>query len=340
MGGKPAEQPLCGLLNVEKPAGWTSRDVVNLVQGCVRPAKAGHAGTLDPLATGVLLICIGRATRLIEYVQALPKQYEAVFLLGRTSPTDDLDSPVVEEAHASIPPQKSLQKALQQWTGEVLQKPPAYSALKVAGRRAYQIARRGQTVHLEPRPVSIYAIHLLAYEYPELQIRVDCGRGTYIRALGRDLAAECQTTAVLAALRRTRVGSFAASEAILSQQVSERKLSIDVIRRHLSPPLMAVSSLPRLEVGAAEKQRLLHGQQIRLPASRVPTGRVPVSLDHPGSVASSLDSSQPGPESVGADDQDLPLGCEAAAVDQEGNLVSILIREPHGWWRIGKNIQG
>src|SRR6476659_4427850 len=140
-----------GVLNVNKPRGMTSRDAVNRVERLVRPAKAGHAGTLDPLATGVLVICVGQATRLIRFVQRMRKQYRATFLLGRQSETDDLEGEVIEIPNATQPPRAALDLALTQFVGDIEQRPPAHSAIKIDGRRAYRLARRGKAVELAAR---------------------------------------------------------------------------------------------------------------------------------------------------------------------------------------------
>src|SRR5436309_1327485 len=147
-----------GLLNVEKPAGLTSRDVVNRVQRLVRPHKVGHAGTLDPLATGVLVLAVGPATRLVEYIQQMPKMYQSAFLLGRTSDTEDIEGNVTELSEPPIPNRKEIVSAISSFVGTIEQRPPAYSALKVAGRPAYKLARRGEEPQLAPRPVVVHSI--------------------------------------------------------------------------------------------------------------------------------------------------------------------------------------
>ncbi|HEX5470857.1 MAG TPA: tRNA pseudouridine(55) synthase TruB, partial [Lacipirellulaceae bacterium] len=174
-----------GVLNVKKPGGATSRDAVDHVQRLVRPAKAGHAGTLDPLATGVLVICVGQATRLIRYVQRMPKTYRAQFLLGRRSETDDIEGQVELMDDCSRPAREAVDHVIAQFIGEIEQKPPAHSAIKLAGRRAYQLARKGAEFELTPRPVVVHRIIVRRYEYPELELDIECGSGTYVRALGR-----------------------------------------------------------------------------------------------------------------------------------------------------------
>ena len=174
-----------GILNLNKPTGWTSRDVVNRVQRLVRPNKAGHAGTLDPLATGVLIVAVGQATRLIEFAHQLPKYYRATFQLGCSSDSDDVDTEVKPLTQPPIPTHQEVEGALAVFTGVIQQRPPAYSAVHVDGQRSYKLARRGETVELQPRPVTIHSLDVVRYEYPELVLDIHCGSGTYVRALGR-----------------------------------------------------------------------------------------------------------------------------------------------------------
>ena len=192
-----------GLLCVNKPVGMTSRQAVNVVQRLARPAKVGHAGTLDPLADGVLVVGVGSATRLLEYVQQMRKRYVGTFLLGRSSPTEDTEGQVTECPDAPVPTLDEIGSAAARWTGRIAQRPPAFSALKVAGRRAYDLARRGKLPQLAPRPVDVFQIEIRRYQYPELVLNVECGGGTYIRSLGRDLAESLGTAAVMSALTRT-----------------------------------------------------------------------------------------------------------------------------------------
>jgi tRNA pseudouridine55 synthase len=246
-----------GLLNVNKPAGITSRDVVNRVQRLVHPHKVGHAGTLDPLATGVLVVAIGPATRLVEYVQRMPKTYRGTFLLGRTSDTEGIEGTVRELADPPRPTTKEIQTAIERLVGTIDQVPPAYSALKLDGERAYDLARRGQAVELESRPVEIYSLALVSHSYPELTLLVQCGSGTYIRSLGRDLARSLGSDAVMLALRREAIGPFAIDTA-----VDGNSLTVATIQSHLLSPLIAVSQLPRIDVSADEARRLAMGQTI------------------------------------------------------------------------------
>jgi tRNA pseudouridine55 synthase len=249
--------PLFGLLVVKKSAGVTSRDVVDRVERLVRPLKAGHAGTLDPLATGVLVICVGQATRLIQYVQRMPKSYRGTFLLGRRSETDDVEGSVEPLKAAVEPTRADIEAALPQFLGEILQRPPAHSAVHVAGRRAYELARRGKLVELAPRAVTIHRFAIRRYEYPALEIDIECGSGTYVRALGRDLADALGTAAVMSALERSAIGPFRVEDAIPLDELKQETLP-----ERLRPALQAVSDLPKIELSAAELVELRHGRQI------------------------------------------------------------------------------
>ena len=204
-----------GFLVIDKPGGMTSRDAVNRVQRLFpRRTKIGHTGTLDPLATGVLVLCIGAATKLADRVQAMPKRYEARVRLGATSTTDDADGAVTENPSASAPTLGEIEPALRAFVGDILQLPPQFSALKVQGRRAYDMARHGIEVALQPRPVRVESIGVRHYEWPWLDLGIDCGKGTYVRSLARDLGAALGVGGLVETLRRTRVGPFAAEKGL------------------------------------------------------------------------------------------------------------------------------
>src|SRR5262245_19826772 len=176
-----------GLLVLDKPGGITSRDAVDRAQRWFpRRTRIGHTGTLDPLATGVLVLCLGVATRLTEYVQRMAKTYRSTFRLGARSDTDDADGTVTPFTEAPVPSDADVRACLAGFVGEIEQTPPPYSAAKVTGRRAYGLARRGEDVELAPRRVQIYGIDVLAYNYPLLELEVRCGKATYIRSLARD----------------------------------------------------------------------------------------------------------------------------------------------------------
>src|SRR5690242_7664254 len=197
-----------GILNVDKPAGLSSARVVDRVKRILpRGTKIGHAGTLDPFATGVLVLLIGKATKLCERLMDEPKQYEATVKLGATTPTDDPESEEIPWPGVVTPVTvEAVRAAIEPLVGEVVQRPPAFSALKVAGQRAYDLAREGKIVELEPRTVRVYGIELLEYAWPLVRLRIDCGRGTYVRAIARDLGEALNVGGHLTQLRRTRVG--------------------------------------------------------------------------------------------------------------------------------------
>ena len=253
---------LCGLLILNKPAGVTSRDVVDIALRSVRPAKAGHAGTLDPLATGVLVVCAGSATRLIRYVQQMRKCYTGTFLLGRSSPTEDIEGDVTELCNPLVPERDQIEEAAAGLTGDILQRPPAFSAKKVLGQRAYALARLGKAVRLKSHRVTIHRLDVLRYEYPELVLNVECSSGTYVRSLGRDLAERLGTAAVMSALVRTAIGPFRITEA-----TTPGELNRENVAQRLLPPLAAVADLPRCELSEDSLQTIRRGASVPCPAN-------------------------------------------------------------------------
>ncbi len=199
---------LNGVLILDKPLGWTSADCCRYIRKGTQGAKVGHAGTLDPLATGVLVLCLGRATKLISGFMASEKRYLAEVDLAHTSPTDDLESERVAAVISAVPTVSQVRAACAGFVGEVMQTPPIYSAIWVNGERSYDLARKGEGVALASRPVSIYSIDVVGYEWPRLTIDVRCGKGTYIRSLARDVGKRLGVGGMLTSLRRTASGSF------------------------------------------------------------------------------------------------------------------------------------
>lgn len=248
---------MIGLLNMNKPAGVTSRDVVNQVQRVVRPAKIGHAGTLDPLATGVLVLCIGKATRLIPYVQQMRKRYRGTFLLGRQSETEDVEGDVVELESPPKPTIEELRATLPAFVGEIQQRPPAFSALKVNGKRAYELARKGEVVELAARPIMIHGLNLVEYEYPRFVLDIECGSGTYVRSLGRDIAEQLGTAAVMSDLIRTGIGCFDVQDAITTEEISKESIESQLI-----PAIRALGDLRRVTLNDDEAKRVAGGLTI------------------------------------------------------------------------------
>jgi tRNA pseudouridine55 synthase len=219
-----------GVIVIDKPAGLTSARVVDRVKRLLpRGTKVGHAGTLDPFATGVLVLLVGRATKLCEAMMDQPKAYEATFKLGATTATDDPESPEQVTPAVRAPEGSAVEAALAQFSGTILQRPPAYSAIKVDGRRAYDLARRGDEVEIAARPVNVYRIDLVKYEFPLLDLSIACGRGTYIRSIARDLGERLGTGAYVTRLRRTRVGRFTTDEAVVPD-VLQRETIVNAIR--------------------------------------------------------------------------------------------------------------
>lgn len=245
-----------GLLVLDKPGGVTSRDAVNrALRWFPRRTRMGHTGTLDPLATGVLVLCFGAATRLAEYVQRMSKTYVTELRLGARSDTDDADG-AITTVTTPPPEAEAIAACLSHFVGAIEQKPPAYSAAKVAGRRAYDLARQGQEVSLRSRMVHIYGIDVLQYEYPSIELKVRCGKGTYIRSLARDLGERLGCGALVQTLRRTRVGPFTVDNAATVEMDAAAALA------RLRPLEEATDELQRIVVTEDEVRRLCQGQAL------------------------------------------------------------------------------
>jgi tRNA pseudouridine55 synthase len=252
------KQELFGVLNINKAPGCTSRDVVNTVQRLIRPEKCGHAGTLDPMATGVLLVCVGPATRLTTRVQESSKTYVAEFTLGMTSDTDDSTGTILTSADpAARPSASTIDAVLQQMTGTVLQTPPAYSAVHVNGQRAYKLARSGETVDLTARPVQIHAMRLMSCDWPRLEVEIDCGSGTYVRSIARDLGQTLGCGGLMSRLERTRIGSFDVRSAIPIEDVTKDRLP-----GQLCPAIELVRHLIQYDCCETDLIELRHGRII------------------------------------------------------------------------------
>lgn len=248
-----------GLVIVDKPAGMTSHDVVSRVRRLAGTRRVGHAGTLDPMATGVLVVGVNRATRLLTYVVGVDKSYDATIRLGQSTVTDDAEGDVVATTPADGVPDAAIHAGLAALTGEIAQVPSAVSAIKVGGRRAYARVRAGEQVALAARQVTIHRLDLLAVRRSpglvDLDVSVTCSSGTYVRALARDLGAGLGVGGHLTALRRTAVGPFTLAEAVGLDELARR--APDVVTRPL--PAAASAVLPRRDVTAAEARVLSHG---------------------------------------------------------------------------------
>jgi tRNA pseudouridine55 synthase len=216
------------LLLLDKPLGWTSFDVVRKIRYLTRVKKVGHAGTLDPLATGLLIVCTGKFTKEINRYMGMEKEYTGTFTIGAVTPTYDLESePTQLKSFEHITP-TDIYKAVEQLTGPIQQIPPQHSAIKKDGQPVYLAARKGKEIQLEPRPVTIYTFEITSIALPVLQFRIVCSTGTYIRSLAHDLGQLLGTGAYLSSLRRTRIGEFSAEDAVLPEQFQQQmeKLAI------------------------------------------------------------------------------------------------------------------
>lgn len=216
------------IIAVDKPLGWTSFDAVKRLRGAIQKRlrlkrfKVGHAGTLDPLATGVLLICTGKATRKIEELQSVEKEYIATLELGATTPSFDLETQIDATYPTDHISEEQIKDVCKNFTGEIMQVPPLFSAVKVEGKRAYKYARHGKDIQLKAKPVTIKEIDFLEFKDNLLKLKVVCGKGTYIRALARDLGKALNSGAHLKELRRTRVGDFKAEDCIKIDEAVEK----------------------------------------------------------------------------------------------------------------------
>ncbi|MGM9862582.1 MAG: tRNA pseudouridine(55) synthase TruB [Muribaculaceae bacterium] len=222
------------ILYIDKPLGWTSFDAVKRVRGAltrrmgVKKLKVGHAGTLDPLATGVMIICTGRATKRIEQLQAGVKEYVATIALGATTPSYDLETDIDATYPTDHITEEMARRVLDTFRGSIEQVPPAFSACKIDGRRAYSMARKGLDVELKPKTLVIDDIEMLQYSPQQITIRVVCSKGTYIRALARDIGVALNTGAHLTALRRTRVGHITVDDCLSPEQMAQMIKTVDI----------------------------------------------------------------------------------------------------------------
>jgi tRNA pseudouridine55 synthase len=263
-----------GLLIVDKPAGWTSHDVVAKIRKLAGTKRVGHAGTLDPMATGVLVVGVEKATRLLGYLALAEKEYAATIRLGQTTDTDDADGTVTSSVPVAAIDGAELQRAVSTLTGEIAQVPPGVSAIKIGGQRSYRLARAGQPPQLAPRTVTVREFAVLAVrpaeEVVDVDARVTCSSGTYVRALARDLGAALGVGGHLTALRRTRVGSYLAREArTLDQLAAELGL--------IPLAAAAAAAFPRRDLTSAQAGAVAHGARLEATG----TGEQPVAAFAP-----------------------------------------------------------
>ncbi len=256
------ERARCGVICINKPIGETSADVVNRISWLLRRRlgikriKVGHCGTLDPLATGVLIICVGTATRLMLLIQEHAKTYRGSFLLGKTTDTDDTEGRVTSEAPEKVGSiqQADLEELIPEFTGVIQQVPPQFSAVHVDGRRAYDLARDGKTFEIAAKEVVVSRLLLTNFEPPHFELEIECGTGTYIRSIGRDIGAKLGCGAMMTALERTAIGPFTVDKAHALAD-----LTMDNILSALDSPLVALPGLPRYQLTELEVTRVRTG---------------------------------------------------------------------------------
>lgn len=249
-----------GLLLVDKPIGPTSHKVVSIVRNGTQIRKVGHAGTLDPRASGLLVLCLGPATRLSEFLSTSDKQYQARIRFGEATQTYDAEGDFTLES-GRMPSESEIDAALEGFRGEIEQVPPPYSAIKVEGRKAYELAREGKQVELEPRQVNIQAFEVLDYDPPEITVLVECSAGTYIRSLAHDLGHALDTGAHLTGLRRLRAGPFRIMEAVHLAAL-ESAMADGSWRSYMRPALDALPELPIVELSPEQEVDIQNGRRI------------------------------------------------------------------------------
>jgi tRNA pseudouridine55 synthase len=262
-----------GVLVVDKPVGLTSHDVVQIIRRGTNIRRAGHTGTLDPRASGVLVILIGPAVRLSEYVSASDKRYQATIRLGVSTDTYDAEGEYIEPIRPTVSvkdiTEEQFQDALMQFVGEIKQVPPPYSAVKVQGRKAYEIARNGEEVELEPRTINVYSLDLLEWSPPEAVVDVFCSSGTYVRSLANDLGKALGCGAHLVGLRRTKSGRFTLRDAVPLRRLQEAFTAANWYK-YLIPAAEALGDWPMVELDADQVELVRHGH--RVPAEGGSTG--------------------------------------------------------------------
>jgi tRNA pseudouridine55 synthase len=254
-----------GILPVWKPKGFTSHDVVAKVRGILRIKRIGHTGTLDPQVTGVLPLCIGRATRLVEYIQELPKVYEATLKIGLATDTEDAGGQVTESVDSVQLTQRQAEEAILSFVGEIDQVPPMYSAVKVDGKRLYDLARQGIEVERKSRKVTIHKLDILQMElglaHPEIRFRVECSKGTYIRTLCVDIGKALGYPAVMMDLVRTSTGSMSPEDCLTLEQI-EQEHKAGTLAARLVPAERALAHMHAVQLSREQARGALLGQKV------------------------------------------------------------------------------
>jgi tRNA pseudouridine55 synthase len=247
-----------GIFNINKATGMTSHDVVARMRKLLKQKRIGHAGTLDPAASGVLPICVGQGTRVAEYLSESGKAYQAEITLGIVTDTYDAEGSIIRTADPGSLTLAHIEEQLSTFLGPQMQLPPRYSALKIGGQPAYKLARAGEEVTLEARPIKLYELHVLDWQSPRLTLTITCSKGTYIRSLAYDLGERLGCGAHLSALTRTRSGPFMLAESITLEQLADA-LATDGAQHHLISSDRALPDSPQLHLDAITTELVLHG---------------------------------------------------------------------------------
>jgi tRNA pseudouridine55 synthase len=265
MNSQDVKNAISGVLVVDKPVGMTSHDVVQAIRNGTGLRRAGHTGTLDPRASGVLVILVGPAVRLSEYVSASDKRYQAIIRMGGTTDTFDAEGKVTPTESPLNVTEAQFEEALKTFVGEIEQTPPAYSAVKVQGRKAYEMARKGEEVDLAPRIITVHHLEVLEWAPPEVVIDVHCSSGTYVRSLANDLGVKLGCGAYLVGLRRTKSGRFSLRDATPLRKLQEA-FTAGNWYQYLIPAAEALGDWPAVELNPDEVEGVRHGHRVKTKA--------------------------------------------------------------------------
>ena len=250
-----------GILIIDKPQGWTSHDVVAKLRGVCREKRIGHAGTLDPIATGVLVVFLGRATRAVELCENDNKEYETELLLGTVTNTQDITGEVLERNQVDIS-EESLRNVLARFVGEQDQIPPMYSAVKIGGKKLYELARKGQSVERKPRSITIHELELLSFQQTKVRLRVSCSKGTYIRTLCHDIGSALGCGGCMLSLRRTRAGKYSLADCVALEKLIAAG---EAVAEYLLPVDSLFAGMPAICLNEEWTARCKNGGKIPVP---------------------------------------------------------------------------
>ncbi len=312
-----------GIFNLNKPAGMTSHDVVAHVRRLTRQRRVGHAGTLDPAASGVLPVCLGQATRVAEYLSESGKCYRATVILGAVTDTYDAEGEVIRSAPVRVS-REEIVAALPAFRGRQMQLPPLYSAIKLAGQPLYKLARAGAEVQLQPRPVEIYRLELVDWQPPAVVLEVECSKGTYVRSLAYDLGERLGCGAHLGGLVRLRSGPFTLEESLTLEELAQALVDGSWVH-YLYAPDEALLDRQAVIVGPATEKRILQGQMLRFPSPTALSSAPGLVETLPGAAATRRSEHVPVPGSAPVD-ADGAGGEGTGAGEEEGEHAALLLR--------------